>query len=81
MAEHELPNLAPGQCPACGAPGVLTVFNGTLPLAIGTRTVGVSNLHGEQCAFCQEVFLDCDSQSRFLAVADDLVLQARTSIG
>lgn len=81
MPQHEIPMLAPSQCPACGSTGALTVFNGNLPLASSMQTVDVSNLYGEQCALCQEVFLDGDSQSRFLAVADDLVLKARNSVG
>lgn len=81
MAEHELPMLASGQCPACGATDTLTAFNGSLPLASGSLTMDISNLRGEQCAFCEEVFLDSESQSRFLAAADDLVLQARKQAG
>lgn len=81
MAEYELPTLAPDQCPACGAPGALTEFNGSLPLASGRLIVDVPNLQGEQCAHCHEVFLDSESQSRFLAAADDLVLQARKQAG
>lgn len=79
--QHDYPTLAPGQCPACGAVGSLVAFSGSLPLVSGHLTVEVPDLVGEQCQRCEETFLEPESQARFLAAADDLVIQSRKQAG
>lgn len=78
---HDYPTLASGQCPACGAMGSLVAFSGSLPLVSGPLTTDVPDLNGEQCQRCEETFLEPESQARFLAAADDLVIRGRKAAG
>jgi HTH-type transcriptional regulator / antitoxin MqsA len=81
--EHSIgyPTLASGQCPACGSIGSLVPFSGSLPLVSGHLSTEVPDLVGEQCQRCEETYLEPESQARFLAAADDLVIRGRKEAG
>lgn len=77
-----LPRLAVGQCPVCGSAGSLVHFHGeTFPVVVGDLSGTVQGLAGDRCQVCEEVFLDDESDARFAAAGDALVLEARKAEG
>jgi HTH-type transcriptional regulator/antitoxin MqsA len=78
---RDYPTIAPGQCPGCGTVDSLVAFSGNLPLASGNRAIDVPRMTGQRCVHCEETFLDETSQARYLAAADDLVVQVRLEAG
>lgn len=77
-----LPRLAVGQCPVCGSAGSLVHFNReTFPVTVGDLSGTVRDLAGDRCQVCEEVFLDDESDRRFAAAGDELVMEERRSEG
>lgn len=77
-----LPRLAVGQCPVCGSAGSLVHFHGeAFPVVVGDLSGTVTDLAGDRCQVCEEVFLDDASDRRFAAAGDELVMQERRSEG
>lgn len=77
-----LPRLAVGQCPVCGSAGALVHFVGeTLPIVVGELSDIVTNLSGHRCQVCEDVLLDEESDRRFAASGDELVMKERRAGG
>ncbi|NYF36695.1 type II toxin-antitoxin system MqsA family antitoxin [Stenotrophomonas sp. JAI102] len=79
---NTLSRLTAGQCPVCGSAESLVHFYGkTLPVTVSGLSGTVSDLAGEHCQVCEEIFLDDDSAKRFANAGDALVMETRRSEG
>ena len=74
--------LVAGMCPACGTRKALVSFRGeSFPAQVGDATENVTDLSGDRCGACEEVFLDSASAQRFSDAGDALVLKLRKAEG